>query len=70
MTTQVLEPVRLRTHVFKGCRRCGGDLRLERDADIMVRHNAYDYVCLQCGRHTPLAAVLGRRWDTDTVEAA
>jgi hypothetical protein len=60
MTAEVLTPIRLRTHIFKGCQRCGGDLRLERATDVPFGGAEYDYVCLQCGRTTSLAAMLDR----------
>lgn len=58
MTAEVLTPVKLHTNIYKGCRRCGGTLRLERDIDSLLDHDGYDYVCLQCGRLTPLAVVI------------
>ena len=60
MTVEALPTVRLQSNIYKGCRRCGGVLRLERDADSLVDHDAYDYVCLQCGHHTPYSVVFAR----------
>ena len=61
MTTATLSPIKLRTTIYRACRRCGGTLRLEQDVDSVLDHDSYDYVCLQCGHHTPLAAVLTQR---------
>ena len=58
MTAERLTPVKLQTNIYRGCRRCGGTLHLERDLDSLVNRDGYDYVCLQCGRHTPPAVVL------------
>jgi hypothetical protein len=33
-------------------------LRLELEIDSPLVHDVVDYVCLQCGRHTPLTAAL------------
>ena len=60
MTTQAIAPIKLRTNIYRGCQRCGGVLRLERDLDSLVDEQGVDYVCLQCGRHTPLAAVFAQ----------
>jgi hypothetical protein len=70
MTAQVMQTIRLRKHIFKGCSRCSGDLRLERDADSLMGRNPYSYVCLQCGRNATLRAVLGRPRETEAVAAA
>ncbi|HET9477178.1 MAG TPA: hypothetical protein VFP63_06800 [Dehalococcoidia bacterium] len=40
--------------VYKGCRRCRGDLYEEEFLD------ATDLVCLQCGDRRPLTVVAGR----------
>ena len=58
MTAELLTPIRLHKNIYRGCQRCGGTLRLERDLDSLLDHDGYDYVCLQCGRHTPLTTVL------------
>jgi hypothetical protein len=70
MTTQVMQTIRLRKHIFKGCPRCSGDLRLERDADSLTGRNPYSYVCLQCGRNSSLRAVLGGRREAEAGVAA
>lgn len=70
MTAEVLSPIKLRTHVFKGCQRCGGDLRLERAADVPLGGIDYDYVCLQCGRRTSLAMMLRKLQETVSPTAA
>jgi ribosomal protein L40E len=62
MTTTTLErpaTVRVPRNVFKACQRCGGDLVLDREAEADLR-GTIDYVCLQCGRHTPIRAALQR----------
>jgi hypothetical protein len=42
---------------FKGCQRCGGDLRFEED----VTSRLEELVCLQCGnRPATLASLAGR----------
>jgi len=41
--------------VFKGCQRCGGDLRVEED--IVTRSE--DLVCLQCGNRQVTMALSG-----------
>lgn len=38
--------------VFKGCPRCGGDLRRQRELD-----GEEEYRCLQCGRRLPAVVV-------------
>ncbi|HWC30023.1 MAG TPA: hypothetical protein VG845_08085 [Dehalococcoidia bacterium] len=58
MTVQAFDGTRLRSHLYKACQRCGGDLMLDRDVDYGDRHATISYVCLQCGRHTPLRALL------------
>jgi len=58
MTTELLAPVKLHSTLYRGCRRCGGTLHLERDVDSLVDHDALDYVCMQCGRHTSVGAVM------------
>ena len=58
MTAELLAPVKLHSTLYRGCQRCGGTLHLEQDVDSLVDHDAYDYVCMQCGRHTPLVAVM------------
>ena len=70
MTIQALAPIKLRKHIFKGCPRCSGDLRLERDADSLMGRNPYSYVCLQCGRSSSLRAVLARPREAEAVAAA
>lgn len=60
MTVEAPTPIKLRTNIYKGCQRCGGVLRLERDLDSILDENAVTYVCLQCGRHTPVASVIAR----------
>ena len=70
MTAELLAPVKLRALLYKGCQRCGGTLRLERDIDSLLDHDANDYVCLQCGRHTPLATVLVKAQAAERVAAA
>ncbi len=60
MTVEAPAPIKLHTNIYKGCQRCGGVLRLERDLDSAVDPGGVEYVCLQCGRHTPLAAVIAR----------
>jgi DNA-directed RNA polymerase subunit RPC12/RpoP len=70
MTAELLTPVKLHTNLYKACQRCGGTLRLERDLDSLVDHDAYEYVCLQCGRHTSLASVLARVQGAEKVVAA
>lgn len=67
MTAELITPVKLHKNIFKGCRRCGGTLRLERDLDSLVDHDAYDYVCLQCGRLTPLEVVIAAMEHARTV---
>ena len=57
MTTQTqIRPV-LKTHLFKACIRCGGDLVLERDSAFDRLTGGPDYVCLQCGRTMPVQAL-------------
>jgi hypothetical protein len=58
MTTNASKPVRLPANIYGGCGRCGGMLRLELEIDSPLVHDVVDYVCLQCGRHTPLTAAL------------
>ena len=70
MTTQAREAIKVRKHVFKGCLRCGGDLRLEHDADLIPVRNPFSYVCLQCGGQMPVRAVLGRPREAEAVAAA
>jgi hypothetical protein len=42
---------------FKGCQRCGGDLRVEEDMSSRLE----ELVCLQCGnRQGTLASLAGR----------
>jgi len=65
-----MEPIKLRTHVFKGCQRCGGDLRLERSADVPFGGAQYEYTCLQCGRSTSLRQFLQRMQQTQKPVAA
>ena len=57
MTTQTRAAPRLRTHLFKACQRCHGDLVLDRESETEVLGASIDYVCLQCGRRAPLSAV-------------
>ena len=61
MTTTTLErpTIRVPRNLFKGCLRCGGDLVIDREAEADLR-GVVDYVCLQCGRHTPIRAALQR----------
>jgi hypothetical protein len=61
MTTTTLErpTTRIPQNVYKGCERCGGDLVLDREAEAYLQ-GVVDYVCLQCGRHTPIRSVLQR----------
>jgi DNA-directed RNA polymerase subunit RPC12/RpoP len=54
MTTEAPIKNTLRAYVYKGCRRCGGDLVLDREAALGDRPTDYEYVCLQCGRGMPL----------------
>ena len=68
MTATTLTPIKLRTNIYRGCERCGGTLHLEQDVDSMLDHDSYDYVCLQCGRHTPLAAVLFQLRQAESAE--
>jgi hypothetical protein len=70
MTTETPTRIKLRTHIFKGCQRCGGDLRLERSPDAPLGTTEYDYVCLQCGRQTPLAMMLDRLGQTAATPTA
>jgi hypothetical protein len=58
MTTELINPIKLRKNIYKGCQHCHGDLRLERDPDLPREVLAYEYVCLQCGRHASLRSVL------------
>jgi hypothetical protein len=60
MTTEIAPTIKLRTNIFRGCRRCGGTLRLERNLDSRATREAAGYVCLQCGRHSTLAEVVRR----------
>ena len=69
MTAETLTPIKLHTNIYRGCERCGGTLRFERELDSLLDHDAYEYVCLQCGRHTPLATVLIRLRDADKAHA-
>jgi RNase P subunit RPR2 len=57
-TGQTTRPIRLQTNIFRGCHRCGGTLHLERDLDPRLAHESINYVCLQCGRHTPFSVVM------------
>ena len=58
MTTALVQPtIRVPRNVYKTCQRCGGDLVLDREAEVDLR-GAIDYVCLQCGRHMSVRAVL------------
>jgi hypothetical protein len=57
-TGQTTRPIRLQTNIFRGCDRCGGTLHLQRDLTPRLAREAIDYVCLQCGRTTPLAVVV------------
>ena len=57
MTTQAPTAPRLRTHLYKACQRCHGDLVLDREVEFAALA-ASDYVCLQCGRRTPLQALV------------
>lgn len=56
MTTHALTASRLRTHFYKACQRCHGDLVLDREVEFEALGACSDYVCLQCGRRTPLQA--------------
>jgi hypothetical protein len=47
----------LRTHLYKACQRCHGDLVLDREVEFEALGASSDYVCLQCGRRTPLQAL-------------
>jgi hypothetical protein len=69
MTIETLSPIKLRTNIYKGCERSGGTLRFERDIDSILDHDAYDYACLQCGRHTPAAVVFLRLRDAEKAHA-
>jgi RNase P subunit RPR2 len=60
MTVEALAPIKLPTNIYKGCQRCGGVLRLERDLDSAIDPEGVEYVCLQCGRQTPLATIIAR----------
>jgi DNA-directed RNA polymerase subunit RPC12/RpoP len=60
VTIEAIAPLKLRTNIYKGCQRCGGVLRLERDTSSVVDRSAVEYVCLQCGRTTSLAAVVAQ----------
>ena len=60
MTLETPTPIKLRTNIFRGCQRCGGTLRLERDLDSRLDETDIHYTCLQCGRHTPLVAVIAQ----------
>ena len=40
-------------YIFRGCRRCGGDLYV----DFENRRDS-DWICLQCGHHPKRSAVL------------
>jgi hypothetical protein len=58
MTTQAPTATRLRTHLYKACQRCHGDLVLDREVEFEVLSESSDYVCLQCGRRAPLQALV------------
>jgi hypothetical protein len=58
MTVQATRPIRIQSNIFRGCHRCGGTLHLERDLDPRLAHESIDYVCLQCGRYTPVSVVM------------
>ena len=70
MTAEVLEPVKLHSTLYGGCRRCGGTLHLERDVDSLVDLGAYEYVCMQCGRHIPLGAVMRSTREREEADVA
>jgi predicted SprT family Zn-dependent metalloprotease len=58
MTTTLVRPtMKVPRNVYKGCQRCGGDLVLDREAEVDLR-GSVDYVCLQCGRHVSIRGVL------------
>ena len=51
----VVEQRHVKTHLYKACPRCHGDLVLDAD----VKHSRMidgrvEYVCLQCGRRTSI----------------
>ena len=53
-------------YVFRGCRRCGGDLYINYEN----RRNA-DWLCLQCGHHPePRAAGAHHRQRADVIHYA
>jgi hypothetical protein len=58
MTTQAFAARRLRTHLYKACQRCHGDLVLDREVELEALGASSDYVCLQCGRRTPLQVLV------------
>ena len=60
MTTAAPSRIKLQTHIYKGCRRCGGVLHLERDPGSTLAPDALEYVCLQCGGRAPVAAVIAQ----------
>ena len=60
MTTATITGEAVKTHLYKACQRCGGDLVLDREEGYGAPDGS-DYVCLQCGRHTPLQAFVNAR---------
>jgi predicted SprT family Zn-dependent metalloprotease len=58
-TTLTRSVIKVPRNIFKGCQRCGGHLVIDRQAEADLR-GTVDYVCLQCGRHTPIRAALQR----------
>ena len=56
MTSATITREAVKTHLYKACQRCRGDLVLDREEGYGAPDGS-DYVCLQCGRHTPLQAL-------------
>jgi uncharacterized protein YbaR (Trm112 family) len=48
---------KLRTHLYKACPRCQGDLVMDPESELGELAQVA-YVCLQCGRRTTLRALL------------
>jgi DNA-directed RNA polymerase subunit RPC12/RpoP len=57
MTAETYKALRLRSHLYKACQRCGGDLILDRETELEAMGSYPDYVCLQCGRRLQLSTI-------------